>query len=311
MTKIRHVDFYADEFLAGTATLDVVDVGVYWIACAMIYSRGGPIEVAELKRFVRLHGRAFDAVLKRLVAAGKLTRNGTQICCKRCLNELEKAVTRVVKWSQNGAKGGRPSNKINEVTKPSGSYARAKGNQEPKERILESKTQDLVAPLPRASAHEGGPSEIGPEAPARDVPEAVPPQGEGGFARADADPPEREQRDAEEQDALTPEERAERVAILDAVLEGLRGGTPPAVHVRDPAAHRQAVTEHKRDTWLRDLHVWASGRLDGAQRMQAWEAIDCAIAAGSRDATPRHVRKHIDRLDRFRKSETSQLRGAA
>src|SRR4029079_9257470 len=171
MTKIRHVDFYADEFLAGTATLDVVDVGVYWTACAMIYSRGGPIEIAELKRFVRCHAIVFDNALGRLIEVGKLIRDGTRVTCERCLNELQKAVTRVEKWSQNGSKGGRPSNKINEVAKPSGSYARAKGNQEPKERILESKTQDPVATLPPARAEE--------VARARDVREETPPADAG------------------------------------------------------------------------------------------------------------------------------------
>jgi len=295
MIKLRHVPFFSDEWLVGTATMPVADVGVYIQAVALIYSHGGEVERDELRRIVRCRKQVFDASLDRLLALGKLTLHGTRLRSERCTTTIRTCHERVLKLTDNGRKGGRPPNDINDLPKPNGSYARAKGNQELKERILESKTQDSVAPLPRASAHEGG-----PEAPARDVP-----------APTDADPPDRGQRDAEEQDALTPEERAERVAILDAVLEGLRGGTPLAVHVRDPAAHRQAVTDHKRDTWLRDLHVWASGRLDGAQRMQAWEAIDCALAAGSRDATPRHVRKHIDRLDRYRKAETSQLRGAA
>ena len=300
MIKLRHVPFFSDEWLVGTATMPVADVGVYIQAVALIYSHGGEVECDELRRIVRCRKQVFEASLGRLLALGKLTLHGTRLRSERCTTTIRTCHERVLKLTDNGRKGGRPHNDINDLPKPNGSYARAKGNQELKERILESKTQDSVAPLPRASAHEGGPSDPGPEAPARDVP-----------AQTLVGPPDREQRDAEEQDALTPEERAERVAILDAVLEGLRGGTPTGVHVRDPVAHQQAVSEHKRDTWLRDLHVWASGRLDGAQRMQAWEAIDCAIAAGSRDATPRHVRKHIDRLDRYRKAETSQLRGAA
>ena len=311
MIKLRHVPFFSDEWLVGTATMPVADVGVYIQAVALIYSHGGEVERDELRRIVRCRKQVFDASLGRLLAAGKLTLHGTRLRSERCTTTIRTCHERVLKLTDNGRKGGRPPNDINNLPKPNGSYARAKGNQELKERVLESKIQDSVAPLPRASAHEGGPSTLGSEAPARDVPEAAVPADAGAPAPTDIDPPDREQRDADEQDALTPEERAERVAILDAVLEGLRGGTPVAVHVRDPAAHRQAVTDHKRDAWLRDLHQWASGRLDGAQRMQAWEAIDCAIAAGSRDATPRHVRKHLDRLDRYRKSETSQLRGAA
>lgn len=124
-TKIRHVDFYHDEWLAGTATLDVVDVGVYITACAMIYSRGGPIQLEDLKRFVRCHAKVFANAFRRLVQAGKLTLTGTEVCCKRCANELETARKRVATWSQNGSKGGRPRKEINEVAKPSGSYARA------------------------------------------------------------------------------------------------------------------------------------------------------------------------------------------
>lgn len=118
------MDFYPDEWLAGTATLDIVDVGIYITACSMIYSHGGPIQKAELKRFVRCHGKAFENALARLVASGKLTLEGSEIGSKRCVNELEKAGKRLVKWSENGSKGGRPSKEIKDLDKPSGSLAR-------------------------------------------------------------------------------------------------------------------------------------------------------------------------------------------
>jgi hypothetical protein len=123
MTDIRHVDWHFNEFLVETATLDPVDAGIYAIACAMICRRGGPIERADLKRFVKCHGRVFENALARLVAAGALTLNGTEICAKWCVKELENARKRIVKWSENGAKGGRPSNKPNGLAEPGGFHA--------------------------------------------------------------------------------------------------------------------------------------------------------------------------------------------
>ena len=125
MTDIRRVDFYPNDWIAGVATLDVVDVGIFAMAEAMIYSHGGPIQKADLKRFVRCHGKAFENALARLVASGRLILNGSEISSKRCLNELEKARERIAKWSENGSKGGRPSRKPNGLDEPSGSYARA------------------------------------------------------------------------------------------------------------------------------------------------------------------------------------------
>jgi hypothetical protein len=124
VSKVRHIDFYPDEWLAGTATLDIVDVGIYITACAMIYSHGGSVEKSELKRFVRCHGKAFENALDRLVVAGKLTLNGSQIASKRCVNELENARKRIGSSVENGRKGGRPPKKINDIEKPDGFFSK-------------------------------------------------------------------------------------------------------------------------------------------------------------------------------------------
>ena len=297
MTKIRHVDFYADEYLAGVATLSAVDIGVYWTACAMIYSRGGPIEIADLKRFMRLHWRAFDASMARLIEAGKLTLEGGQVSCKRCASELQKAVTKVLQWSQNGSKGGRPSKQINDLPKPNGSYARAKGNQEPKERILESKTQDLGRSAPaREGAHEAEAPEDDTRASVVEAPPPIeaaasPPPDDVGSSALDPEPP------------LTAEERAERVRQLDEVIAALnrRGARDGFVH--DPDAYQRSVEERKWANWLNGLHGFASERFDADVRMRAWEAIDCARTAGSRERTPRPVRGVLNQISTLRGAE--------
>jgi uncharacterized protein YdaU (DUF1376 family) len=175
MTKIRRVDFDADEWLAGTATLDVVDVGIFAVAEAMIYSHGGPIEKADLKRFVRCHGKAFENAFARLVASGRLILNGSEVSSKRCLNELEKARKRIAKWSENGSKGGRPSNKPNGLDEPSGSYARASTSQ-PIRDTKNQPSQPSLSPSP-ARAREAEPPEVPTETPpgsrARESPEGA------------------------------------------------------------------------------------------------------------------------------------------
>jgi uncharacterized protein YdaU (DUF1376 family) len=125
MDKVRHIDFYQDEWLSGTASMDPVDVGVYITACALIYSHGGPIQESELKRFLKCHGRTLSAAVDRLVGAGKLTRNGSEISSKRCANELEKARKRIGKARENGGEGGRPRGKSSnskDLKKPDGFF---------------------------------------------------------------------------------------------------------------------------------------------------------------------------------------------
>jgi hypothetical protein len=102
---------------------------------------------------------------------------------------------------------------------------------------------------------------------------------------------------------LTPEECAERVAILEGVKATLRSGMPRSNIVRDPAAYERAARDYKRDAWLKELHTWVGSRFDGDQRMRAWEAINAARLAGSRDATPKPIRKLIDDMDKLRQAE--------
>src|SRR6185436_18557500 len=186
MIKLRHVPFFSDEWLVGTATMPVADVGVYIQAVALIYSHGGEVECDELRRIVRCRKQVFEASLGRLLALGKLTLHGTRLRSERCTTTIRTCHERVLKLTDNGRKGGRPPNDINDLPKPNGSYARAKGNQELKERESKNLREELGRSAPaREGAHEAEP--------ARDVPEAVAPADAGAPAQTLVDPPEREQ----------------------------------------------------------------------------------------------------------------------
>lgn len=97
MAKVRRVDFNPDEFLAGVIGLTAAQVGVYWIACSLIYSRGGAIpQDDERFRLLRDDPRTVAAALRHLAATGKITTSddGTMMV-SRCRDELERASVRI------------------------------------------------------------------------------------------------------------------------------------------------------------------------------------------------------------------------
>jgi len=55
----------------------------------------------------------------------------------------------------------------------------------------------------------------------------------------------------------------------------------------------------KRDQWLNNLAAFVSDAFDGNARMEAWQAIEDARAAESRKATPPHIRRAIDEIDKL------------
>ena len=159
MIKLRHVPFFSDEWLVGTATMPVADVGVYIQAVALIYSHGGEVESDELRRIVRCRKQVFEASLGRLLALGKLTLHGTRLRSERCTTTIRTCHERVLKLTDNGRKGGRPPNDIKDLPKPNGSYARAKGNQSLKEDSLREEGEGLgrCAPSEEVAAEDSDP----------------------------------------------------------------------------------------------------------------------------------------------------------
>lgn len=101
MCDIKHVDFYAGDWISGTASLTLEERGLYITACALIYDNGGPVDRDRLKRACGVHGRTFSAILGRLLDLGKLFEIGGKIGQKRAENELKKARNRLEKWLKN------------------------------------------------------------------------------------------------------------------------------------------------------------------------------------------------------------------
>lgn len=118
--KIRRIDFSPDEFLAGTLALSDTHLGIYWRACALIYSHGGKVLLSEVRRWSSSRKRDFNDAIEHLLDAGKLTKDGPYVSQTRAIRELERAQARTKAWHENGLKGGRPSSKSNGLEKPGG-----------------------------------------------------------------------------------------------------------------------------------------------------------------------------------------------
>jgi uncharacterized protein YdaU (DUF1376 family) len=123
--KVRRVDYSPDEFFAGVAgKMTPAEVGIYWMVCTLIYSKGGPIEYDPewLARTFKKGTKVahVKAIVDELIAGGKLELNGSYLGNKRASSELQRAVNRVASATENGRNGGRPSKQINGVEKPGG-----------------------------------------------------------------------------------------------------------------------------------------------------------------------------------------------
>lgn len=118
--KIRRINWYADEWLSGTAMLKADERGVYITICSLIYSHGGPIpdDEQDLARLCGCHWRSFRRIRKTLIERGKIVPENGHVMVRRCAKELQDASTRASEASHNGRKGGRKSNKNNGLDKP-------------------------------------------------------------------------------------------------------------------------------------------------------------------------------------------------
>ena len=72
--KVRRIDFSPDEWLAATVRLTAIEKGCYWTVCALIYSKGGPIDDDPrwIARNCGCDVRTWQAVRRRLLDLGKL-----------------------------------------------------------------------------------------------------------------------------------------------------------------------------------------------------------------------------------------------
>lgn len=127
--KPRRVDLHPDQFIAGIAgALDPAELGVFTMAVLIVYSKGrgfrDDAEALELigEKFGRkADPRTIKAIYSRLLHREKIARDGAEIWPSGCRDELELAMNRIRSSRENGANGGRPSSKNNELPKPPGS----------------------------------------------------------------------------------------------------------------------------------------------------------------------------------------------
>lgn len=133
--KSRYIEYRPDEYIAGVAAkLNFEEQGMYWMICSLIMSHGGPIEndidhIAGLGKMTRTKARN---LLAKLLVKGKITENDGILSQKRSENEVILSLERIENASKNGAKGGRPRNKNNGLTKAKViSTKKLTNNQEP------------------------------------------------------------------------------------------------------------------------------------------------------------------------------------
>lgn len=114
--KVRSINFSPDEYLSGILAMHPTDVGVYWTACAIMYAGDGTIQVDDerLYRIFSVRRSVIKAAMERLIDAGKVQRNGTELTVERVWDEREAALERIRRSTEAGAKGGRPRGDIEE-----------------------------------------------------------------------------------------------------------------------------------------------------------------------------------------------------
>lgn len=114
-TKVRRVDFHPDEYITGVGGLLTAEQqGIYWMICATIMSEGGPIPFNErrLAALCLTRPSRVRVVVEALIEMGKITLTDCgELTQKRALSEVEKSTKRIATASENGAKGGRPTQK--------------------------------------------------------------------------------------------------------------------------------------------------------------------------------------------------------
>src|SRR5262249_43052394 len=101
MAKVRRIDLSFDEFIAGTIGLSDVEMGIFWRACLLIYSRSGPIDRRTLRKACDSQARTFNRCLDRLLEGGKLIEKEGKLTQNRCQTEIKLASNRAETSAKN------------------------------------------------------------------------------------------------------------------------------------------------------------------------------------------------------------------
>ncbi len=305
--KVRRVDFSPDEWLGGTARLSDAECGIYIRACALIYSHGGPITRADLRDVCKGRGPRFQRGLDSLIGHGKLIAlDAERLDQARCEAELARARRRI-EAAKDGARSRWDSaDQAEENSGPDVHERYTKGTRAvherytklPREEAVSSETNVLVDAVAMPSL-TGNAKRKKERFKNLKGPLGCPPRARALAHEAPPEPHSAEDKAAVDQIV------AEVQEILRLPASGLRNGT------YNPVAYREAISVTKRDTWLNNLATFAGEALPGLpEKMAAWEAIEAARNAGSRNATPPDIRRALDQLSRLRDQKLAYAEAA-
>lgn len=119
MTKVRKVDWWPDDWIAGTLLLNHEQRGVYDTLINLIYSNGGPVKASkEWPRAFGCDRERLWQILTELVDLEKITKKYNVFSNERCENEIEKTVYRIENARENGKTGGRGKRKNKDLQEP-------------------------------------------------------------------------------------------------------------------------------------------------------------------------------------------------
>ena len=125
--KPRQFDLNPGDFLADVAgEMTPTELGVYWMICLLQYKRRGSIEydVAMIRAKFPAGSMVCapsTRIVKKLIKSGRVTQDDDgKLSVRRVREEIERAKRRVRVAVESGARGGRPSKKINGVRKRAG-----------------------------------------------------------------------------------------------------------------------------------------------------------------------------------------------
>lgn len=109
--KPGRVDFFHDDWLAGTIGLSLEERGAYITICALIYSTGGPLRDEEhvLARQLGVSIRKWRPLRQALIDKRKIQINDGLLDQPRCRLEIESMLNQLRIARETGSAGGRKS----------------------------------------------------------------------------------------------------------------------------------------------------------------------------------------------------------
>lgn len=275
------VDYCAKDFLDATYQLDPWVELAYRRICDLIYTTNDRVMNDDrMLAWATKTGRRWRAI-KEVLTTGerpKLEVIDGRITNRRCQDELQKAALKIEQKRQAAAASVRVGKSLKNlkqhrtgvgISVPNGT-PNDPGNQEPKKESLREEGDEL----------------------GRDAPS-------GGLAPPDPDPPTEVPTGPE----LSQDDRDYINAGFTDVVAGLKGRRCRVHGIHDPEAYKRETKRRTRENWLAVLHGFIAERFDGEHRIEGFRLIHIALEAGSREATPRHVTKTLDDIDKLRRTE--------